>query len=106
MLVVVKKSFAEAVAEAAETEEDLLEGMRDQFSEFDQRMKKIAEAVDDAAAALRMEAQNTRRELTETRAHLARLQNRVDNQLMSMILANIASGVGVAAIMLAATQAI
>lgn len=99
----IQKTFVEEPAR--ESGEELLKEMRDQFSDVHQQVKKVVEAVDNAAAGLRMEMTRSAAEMTETRAHLARLQSRIDNQLMAMILANLASGVGVAALMLAASSA-
>ncbi len=47
-----------------------------------------------------------RREQAELRVGMQRLQARFDNQLMALALANIASGVGVAALVLGASRAL
>lgn len=90
------------------TEEDIryvLDSVRDQFADLVDQMKKVSESSQDAAASIRMELQKSRAESLEIKAHLHRLQGRVDTQLMTLVIANLASGVGVAALMLGAARA-
>lgn len=82
-----------------------MESVRDQFSDIDDRVKKVVETVDDATASLRMEIAQNRREMAEVRVQIARLGNRIDTQLTTLVIANVASGVGVAALVLGVTHA-
>ncbi len=101
-----QKIFSEPTEQQVEAPgEDLRETMLDQFSEMHIQLKQLSESLDDAAAGLRLEMGKNSREMVETRALISRLQNRVDNQLMAMILANLASGVGVAALVIAGNSA-
>lgn len=101
----IPKTAEQPQADQTSEVRDLLDSVRDQFSDLDDRMKKVLEATDDAAASLRMEIHQNRREMAEVKVHLTRLQGRVDTQLMTLVIANLASGVGVAALMLGAARA-
>jgi len=87
------------------TAEELLGSVRETLTELDERVKKVAENLDDAAASLRMDLAQSRKEMVEVRHALGRLQSRMDNQLLTLVLANVASGIGVAAVVLGATRA-
>jgi predicted nucleic acid-binding Zn-ribbon protein len=91
--------------QAAVPVEDLIESVRDQISDLDDVANKISQLVEDSGASSRMEMAQTRRELVEMKAYIARLQSRVENQLMVLVLANIASGIGITALVLGATKA-
>jgi peptidoglycan hydrolase CwlO-like protein len=84
---------------------EILDSVRTSISDLDDSVKKVTKSVDSATAGLRQEIAQSRRDIAEMRATMARLQARFDNQLVALILANIASGIGVAALMLGATQA-
>lgn len=88
------------------TAEEMLEAVRRNLADLDERVKKVADTVDDSGAGLRLEIAQNRREMVEVRGALARLQSRFDNQLMALALANVASGVGVAALVLGASRAL
>jgi len=87
------------------TAEELLASVRDTLTDLEARMQKISEEVEDSAASVRMDIGLSRREMAEVRSSLGRLQARFDNQLMVLVLGNIASGVGVAALILGASNA-
>jgi hypothetical protein len=84
--------------------EEALAAIRSMLGELDEKVKTMADSNEDASAGLRMDVGQSRREMVHLRSSLQRLQARFDNQLTVMVLSNIASGVGVAAIVLAATQ--
>jgi predicted nucleic acid-binding Zn-ribbon protein len=87
------------------TAEEMLASVKESLDDLDLRVRKVTENLDDAAAGIRLEIAQSRREMAEVRAVLARLQSRLDNQVMTLALANIASGVGVAALVLGAAHA-
>jgi predicted nucleic acid-binding Zn-ribbon protein len=88
------------------TPEQTIEMVRESLLDLESRVRKLDERLDDSAAGIRLEIAQSRRELAEMRGVLARLQNRLDNQILTLALANIASGVGVAALVLGAAHAI
>ncbi len=88
------------------TAEELMGSIRESLKELDERLKKIAEEVEDATAGVRVDITMNRREMAEVRSALGRLQARFDNQLLVLVLGNIASGVGVAALVLGASHAL
>ncbi len=88
-----------------ETAEEMLELVRESLAELDERLTKLSEKVEDSGAAVRLETREGRKEMLEVRSAMGRLQQRFDNQLMVLVLSNIASGVGVAAVVLGASRA-
>lgn len=83
--------------------EALMEEVRDRTSDLEIRLKSVAEIVEDSASATRKDLVVFKKEIAESKVVISRLQARVDNQLLALVLANIASGVGVAALILGAT---
>lgn len=88
------------------TVDEMLESVKLTLDDVEDRVRNMADRVDDAAAGLRLEIAQNRREMVELRATVARLQGRVDNQLTTLVIANIASGLGVAALVLGASRAL
>lgn len=88
------------------TAEEMLESVRRALTDLDERVKKLNDDLEDANAGLRLEMAQNRREITDMRSAMVRLQGRFDNQMTALILANIASGVGVAALVLGASRAL
>lgn len=74
------------------------------LEEIDAKLKAFRETNRDDMAAIRIDVGQSRRELIHMRSAIQRLQARFDNQLTVLVLSNLASGMGVAAIVLAATQ--
>lgn len=84
---------------------EVLASLRERLDDLDDRMRRLDEDLDDASAGIRLEIAHTRRELVEVRSAMLRLQGRFDNQMMTLVLCNIASGVGVASLVLWAAHA-
>jgi predicted nucleic acid-binding Zn-ribbon protein len=84
---------------------ELIASFRESILDLEDRVRKVSEDLDDASASIRLEIAHTRRELVEVRSALLRLQSRFDNQVVTLVLCNIASGVGVAALVLGAAHA-
>lgn len=85
--------------------EEMLESTRTLLAGLEERVQKISEQLEDTGAGIRLDITQSRREMLEVRSCLGRLQTRFDNQLLALALANIASGVGVAALVLGAAHA-
>lgn len=88
------------------TPEEVLSSVKDLLEDLDGKIKKMSEDSEDASAGLRLEIAQARREMVEVRTTLRSLQTRFDNQLTVMVLANIASGLGVAALVMGASSAL
>jgi hypothetical protein len=87
------------------TAEEMLETVRRSLKSLEERVKKVSEDLDDTTASLRKEIVQSRHEAAEMRGIVARMQSRMDNQLWTLVMANLASGVGVAALVLGAVKA-
>lgn len=87
------------------TPEQLLEAVRRTMKSLEERVDKVSVELAEASDSLRMELVQTRRDDAELRNSLTRLQSRLDNQLWTLVMANLASGVGVAALVLGAVKA-
>jgi predicted nucleic acid-binding Zn-ribbon protein len=87
------------------TAEEMLDSVRKSLSDLDERVKKTTEVVEDGTAGIRLELQQAHRDMLELRNQMARLQNRFDMQLGTLVFANIISGLGVAALVLGAAHA-
>lgn len=85
---------------------ELLDSATQAVADLDDRVRKLLEATEKSNAMIRADIAQSRKEVAEMRANLIRVQARLDNQLVALILANLASGVGVAALILGATKAI
>lgn len=92
--------------EEPRTADEMLDYVRRSLDDLEERTRKLSDHVDDAAAGLRLEIAQNRREMVDLRATLSRLQTRFDNQLTTLVIANIASGIGVAALVLGASRAL
>jgi hypothetical protein len=105
MPVELKMAYDDYDDDEPRTAEEMLDSVRKSLSELDERVKKATDASEDGSAGIRLELQQTHRDLLELRAQMARLQNRFDMQLGTLVFANIISGLGVAALVLGASHA-
>jgi hypothetical protein len=85
---------------------ELLDSATQAVADLDDRVRKLLEVTQKENQLLRTEVGQSRKEIAETRVAMMRIQDRMDNQLVALVLANIASGVGVAALMLGASSAL
>jgi hypothetical protein len=85
---------------------ELLDSATQAVADLDERVRKLLETSEKSNALLRADIAQSRKEVAEMRAYMLRIQARLDNQLVALILANLASGVGVAALILGASKAI
>jgi hypothetical protein len=76
------------------------------LADLDDRVRKLSDSIEKSDALIRADIAMSRKEVAEMRAAMARIQTRLDNQLVALVLANLASGVGVAALILGASRAI
>lgn len=84
---------------------ELLDTATKAVNDLEERVRKLIDENQKSMANLRAEIQQSRKEVAESRAQMMRMSAKLDNQLVALILANIASGVGVAALILGASRA-
>jgi hypothetical protein len=84
---------------------ELLDSATQAVADLDDHVRKVLEDMLKSNSTLRADIQQSRKEVAESRAQMMRLSAKLDNQLIALILANIASGVGVTALILGASRA-
>lgn len=84
---------------------ELLDSATQAVADLDETVRKMLEETQKSNAMLRQDVMQSRREVAELRAQMMRLSAKLDSQLVALILANIASGVGVLALVLGASRA-
>lgn len=83
-----------------------LESIRASLADLEAQIEALVTLNERQNEEMLNDVSQSRREMAYTRTALQRLQARFDSQLTVMVLSNIASGVGVAALMLAASSSI
>ncbi len=92
--------------EAQPMTDQALESIRASLADLEAQIEALVTLNERQNEEMLNDVSQSRREMAYTRTALQRLQARFDSQLTVMVLSNIASGVGVAALMLAASSSI
>lgn len=90
--------------EAVTITDQTVESIRASLADLEAQIEALVMLNERQSEELLKDVGQSRREMVYVRTTLQRLQTRLDGQLTVMVLSNIASGIGVAALMLAAVS--